>query len=439
MYQTVESLQVYCWGKYVGALALDQRSGYYAFEYNPDFQNSGIELAPLTLPLHESGSHIFTHLSEATYYRLPPFIADLLPDNFGNSIINAYMASQGISPERITPLDRLAYVGSRGMGALEFVPALERSGNSQPTSLDMKELVDEARKAVKASLGKDNVLDAENELTQLIQIGASAGGARAKAVVGFNQQSEEFVSGQFNVPEGFDHWIIKFDVESTVPGSFGDSQKYGRIEYAYYLMARDCGIRMEESRLYEVGGRAHFMTKRFDREEGVGESTRHHMQTLCAMSQLDFNQRGRHDYSQLFMAASQLGLPLRAHDEIFLRMIFNVACSNKDDHTKNHSFILKQGGAWELSPAYDITYAFGSNWTAQHLMSVGGVFIDIKRDDVLALAQRYLVQSPEVLLEAVLDTSDNWSEYATKAGLLASEKDRIGKVIAHCSSLLRNT
>ncbi|MCL2403486.1 MAG: type II toxin-antitoxin system HipA family toxin [Coriobacteriia bacterium] len=437
MHQTVESLKVYCWGRYVGALALDQRTGYYAFEYNPDFQTSGIELAPLALPLSDLGPQIFSHLPEKTYYRLPPFIADSLPDNFGNSIINAYMANRGIASSDLSPLDRLAYIGSRGMGALEFVPALQRQNGSALASLDMGELVSEARRAVRANLNRDSTLDAESELAQLIQIGVSAGGARAKAVVGFDKRSEEFVSGQLDVPEGFEHWIIKFDVESSEPGNLGVSQEYGRIEYAYYLMASDCGIQMEESRLYEAAGRTHFMTKRFDREMSAGENIRHHMQTLCALSQLDFNQRGTHDYSQLFMAAYELGLPLYAYDEIFLRMVLNVACSNKDDHTKNHSFRLKQGEAWELSPAYDITYAFGSNWTAQHLMGVGGQFIDISREDVLALAQRYYVRSPETLLDVVLDVADNWSEYAGKAGLKTDEKDRIGKVIKHCSMLLR--
>ncbi|MCL1847329.1 MAG: type II toxin-antitoxin system HipA family toxin [Coriobacteriia bacterium] len=437
MYKPVDVLKVYCWGEYVGALALDQGSGYYAFEYHPGFQSSGIELAPLALPIRESGQHIFTHLPERTYYRLPPFIADSLPDDFGNSLINAWMAGQGIAPGAITPLDRLAYIGSRGMGALEYVPSIERTGKRRPSALEMNELVAQARRAVDVSLVQDSTARVEKELAQLIQVGTSAGGARAKAVVGFNPQTGRFVSGQFAVPEGFEQWIIKFDVSSTAPGEFGESREYGRIEYAYYLMARDCGIAIEESRLYEAAGRTHFMTRRFDRGNN---NERHHIQTLCAMAQLDYNQLRVHDYSQLFLTAAELGLPLQSHDELFRRMVFNVACSNKDDHTKNHSFLLKRGGAWELSPAYDITHAHGigaDSWTVQHIMGVGGMFIDIKRTDVLALAQRYHVRNPEALIDRVLDVADNWSHYADKAGLMADEKDRIGKDIAHCCALLR--
>jgi len=230
-------------------LALDQRTDYYAFEYHPSFQDLGIELFPLALPIHESGQHVFTNLSEKTYYRLPPFIADSLPDDFGNSLINAWMAGRGIVQRAITPLDRLAYIGSRGMGALEFVPSIEGAASSQPSALEMSELVVQARQAVEARLVRDEAGGAESELAQLIQVGTSAGGARAKAVVGFNPKKEEFVSGQFEVPEGFEHWIIKFDVPSTALDNLGSSEEYGRIEYAYYLMARDCGIVMEESRL----------------------------------------------------------------------------------------------------------------------------------------------------------------------------------------------
>jgi len=487
MYKPVTVLRVRCWDEYVGALALDQNTGYYAFEYHPGFQGRGIELAPLALPVRESGQHVFAQLPEKTYHRLPPFIADSLPDDFGNSLINAWMAGQGIAPGTITSLDRLAYIGSRGMGALEYIPAIEGVPKAKPSALEMNELVTQARKAVDVglscadvglsradlSLSHDSACagSPEKELAQLIQVGTSAGGGRAKAVVGFNPQTEQFISGQFDVPQGFEHWIIKFDVSSATMDRLGASrehgrkghgqkgrrwtghnpqeygrkghgrigygpQEYGRIEYAYYLMARDCGIAMEESRLYEALGRAHFMTKRFDRGK-LGE--RHHLQTLCAMAQLDYNQLRAHDYSQLFLTARELDLPLKAHDELFRRMVFNVACSNKDDHTKNHSFRLKKGGIWELSPAYDITHAHGlgaDSWTVQHIMGVGGVFIDITHKDVLALAQRHAVRSPEVLLGRVLDVAGNWSEYADRAGLGASEKDRVGKDIRHCCALL---
>ncbi|MCL2882409.1 MAG: type II toxin-antitoxin system HipA family toxin [Coriobacteriia bacterium] len=437
MYKPVNIIKVYCWGEYVGALALDQGSGYYAFEYDPRFRARGVELAPLALPLREPEQQVFTHLPEKTYYRLPPFIADSLPDNFGNSLVNAWMATQGIAPGAITALDRLAYTGSRGMGALEYVPAIREVNKARPNALEMNELVNEARRAVEVGLATRDAHESDTYLAQLIGVGTSAGGARAKAVVGFDPLTEKFVSGQFDVPPGYQHWIIKFDVSSTTPGDLGGSREYGRIEYAYYLMARDCGITMEQSRLYEAGGRAHFMTRRFDRGE---HNERHHIQTLCAMAQLDFNQLHTHDYAQLFMTAAELNLPLATHDEIFRRMAFNVACANNDDHTKNHSFRLKRNSIWELSPAYDITHAHGvdpDSWTRQHSIGVGGVFSDITREDVLALAQRYSVRNPKGLLDSVLAIVDNWAQYARESGLSAYEKDRVGSDIRHCSALLR--
>jgi len=432
-YIPVTVLKVHCWGNYVGALVLDQNTNFYAFEYAPSFQSSGTELAPLTLPLNESGPALFTHLPERTYYRLPPFIADSLPDDFGNSLINAWMASRGTPPDDVSALDRLAYIGSRGMGALEYVPAIEGIDKLMPSALDVSELTTEARKAALAQLNNGTALSAENDLAQLIQIGTSAGGARAKAVVGFNPANETFISGQFDVPVDYDHWIIKFDISSDEPGHYGKSQKYGRIEYAYYLMARACGINMEESRLYEASGRAHFMTKRFDRGSN---NERHHIQTLCAMAQLDFNQVHVHDYHQLFQTALQLGLPLQSQDELFRRMVFNVACFNKDDHTKNHSFKLQQGGSWELSPAYDITHSSGFGQNSRQAMGVGGAFVDINRENIMSFTQRYQIRNPESILDSVLNAADNWAEYAETAGLKVGDKDQVGKNINHCRSLL---
>jgi len=433
MFQTVEQIEVRCWDKRVGAIALDPHNGYYAFEYDPEFQKTGIELAPLATPLNSEGAQIYTDLPAKTYYRLPAFVADSLPDDFGNSLVDAWMARQGIRRGQITPLDRLAYVGKRGMGALEYRPILHKE-NEKPSILEVAELVEAARKVVSVGFrqGSDDYLD--SELSQLISVGTSAGGARAKAVVGYNMQTEQFISGQFDVPEEYEHWLIKFDVSPAQ--DLGKAREYGRIEYAYYLMANQSGISIEESRLYEKAGRAHFMTRRFDRG---ADNIRHHVQTLCAMASMDYNTLRVHDYSQIFMTALELKLPFEARDEIFRRMVFNVAMCNRDDHTKNHGFLLKKGGAWQLAPAYDITHARGQGtgaWTTQHIMGVDGVFDDITRADILRVGRKFHVMDPERIIDRILEVASRWHEFAEKAGLSKGERDRVGKDIATYSGLL---
>ena len=434
MFQAVNQLEVRCWGKRVGAVALDPRYGYYAFEYDSDFQRTGIQLAPLATPLDAQGVQVYVDLPEKTYYRLPAFIADSLPDAFGNTLVDAWMQRLGVQRNQITPLDRLAYVGKRGMGALEYRPILH--GESvRPSVLEVSDLVEAARKAVSAEFADGSLDYLDSELAQLISVGTSAGGARAKAVVGYEPQTEEFISGQFEVPKNYEHWLIKFDVSDAK--NLGKSQEYGRIEYAYYLMARACGITMEESRLYEKAGRAHFMTRRFDRGEN---NVRHHVQTLCAMASMDYNALRVHDYSQIFMTAQALDLPFESMDEIFRRMVFNVAMCNRDDHTKNHGFILRQGDPWRLAPAYDVTHARGEGtgaWTTKHIMGVDGVFDDITRSDVLRVGKRYHVKDKDGIIDCIVEVASKWNEFADQAGLSPAERERVGADIARFSTLLR--
>ena len=434
VYRPVNAIEVRCWGKRVGALALDPAGGYYAFEYYPEFRKSGIELAPLLLSLDKSGIAVFPNLPERTYHRLPPFVADSLPDDFGNSLINAWMAKNSISRSSFSVLDRLAYIGKRGMGALEYHPAISRERSSKATAIEMNELVSAARKAVTVNLREAKPDDVDAELAQLIEVGTSAGGARAKAIVGWNPQDESFLSGQFDIPDGYEHWIIKFDTENS--GSIEATRQYGRIEYAYYLMACACEIEMSPSRLYEIGGKAHFMTKRFDRGEN---NLRHHVQTLCAMKGMDYNTLRVHDYAQLFDTVYELNLGHDAQDELFRRMVFNVAFSNNDDHTKNHSFLLREGEEWKLSPAYDVTHARNSMsdaWTKSHIMGVGGVFSDITRDDILRMSEPYPIRNPEQIIDKVVSVAKSWPEFARKAGLAPHATDRVGKDITACARLL---
>jgi len=420
MYHPVDVITVSAWGKTVGAATLDPRSQYYAFEYTPGWRRTGIELAPLHLPLSDQ-PYLFPLLPTATFKRLPALLADALPDDFGNALIDAHLAQEGVPHDRITPLDRLAYLANRGMGALEFKPPRSPK-TKRTTALELASLVRASRAALSGRFDGDR--ESQAAIANLIQVGTSAGGARAKAVICWNPTSQEIRSGQLAADPGFEHWLIKFDGVGK-DSELGSSAHYGRIEYAYYLMAGAAKIEMAPSRLLEENGRAHFMTRRFDREGTV----KHHQQSLCAMAHLDYKQRGTHDYSQFFQTIQALGLDEAALEQAFRRVAFNVVAANFDDHTKNHSFLLKQGQSWALTPAYDVTHAYNpaGEWTYQHLMSIDGKFSGVTRKDLLALADRFLVPRAKRALTEVLAAVSRWPEFAQSAGLPADETTRIAQ------------
>lgn len=420
----VRVVEVRVWGKRVGAVALDDQLGYYAFAYEPEWRRTGIELAPLTLPFDDRRTAVvFPSLPDATFHRLPGMLADALPDDFGNALIDAWMAEHGFDKSEVTPLDRLAYMGKRGVGALEFKPA--RGAHSESAApLEMKSLVENVRKLVEGDLSLD--AHAKAAIANIIRVGTSAGGARAKAVIAWNPKTNMIRSGQFDAAEGFEHWLLKFDGVGKYP-ELGAGADYGRIEYAYHLMAKAAGIDMSECRLLEENARAHFMTRRFDREVINGKTIKHHVQTLCAMDHLDFKQRGTHSYAQLFMAVARLHLGDGALEQVFRRMAFNVMSRNCDDHTKNFAFRLKQGGGWELAPAYDVTHAYNprGQWTYQHLMSVNGKFKEIAREDLLIEAERFSVSRPGDLLKEVRSALESWPTFSNEAGLSNSASGRV--------------
>jgi len=362
-------------------------------------------------------------LPEATFRRLPAMFADALPDDFGNALIDAWMAERGTRKADVTTLDRLAYMGRRGMGALEFRPALG-SHRESVEPLQMQSLVEEARKAVEGDLSAD--AHAKAALANIIRVGTSAGGARAKAVVAWNPETNQLRSGQFDMASGFEPWLLKFDGvgKDFELGTGGD---YGRTEYAYYKMATQAGIVMSPSRLLEEKDRAHFMTRRFDRDVISGLTVKHHTQTLCAMAHLDYKQRGTHAYSQLFMTISELKLGDEALQHAFLRMTFNVMTRNYDDHTKNFSFRRKREEGWELAPAYDVTHAHNprGEWTNQHLMSVNGKFDGIAHADLMAEAERFSVPRAEERITDVRSAIENWSDHARSAGLGQSKAEEL--------------
>jgi serine/threonine-protein kinase HipA len=422
LYKPVDIIEVRAWDELVGAVALDPRLGYYAFEYAPGFARRGIELAPLTMPLRGANQpFIFPALPELTYKRLPSLLADSLPDDFGNGLINAWMAQQGLASDDITALDRLAYMSRRGFGALEFRPARGPQARTT-TALELAALVESARRVVRGEINDDR--HAQAALLQILSVGTSAGGARAKAAVAWNPRSNEIRAGQFEVEPGFEHWLLKFD-GIDVHNELGESQGYGRIEYAYHLMATQAGITMSACRLLEESGRAHFMTRRFDR---IGNE-KVHIQTLCGLMQLDYRAKGTHDYSQYLDALRRLQLPSTEFEQAFRRIAFNVMASNCDDHTKNVSFVLRDRHSWSLAPAYDVIYAYNptGEWTYQHLMSVNGKFSGITRDDLLVLADRFQIGTASKLLAEVKAAVSAWPEFAQRAAVPARMTERIAE------------
>jgi serine/threonine-protein kinase HipA len=364
---------------------------------------------------------IFPDLPELTYRRLPAMLADSLPDDFGSGLVNAWMANQGVAASDITSLDRLAYMGKRSMGALEFHPA-RGPASRRATAIMLSELVETARHALHGEL--DNDPHAVAALKQLISVGTSAGGARAKAAIAWNPDTNEIRAGQFDVEPGFEHWLLKFDGIGK-DNELAESRGYGRIEYAYYLMAKAAGITIEPCRLLEEGGRAHFMTKRFDRSGNL----KLHTQSLCGMAQLDYRAKGVHDYSEWLNVMGQLAMNPASFAQAFRRMAFNVIAKNCDDHTKNISFILRDQKSWELAPAYDLTFAYNpkGEWTYQHLMSVNGKFAHIERDDLLIVADRFQIGPASRLLAEVKSAVAQWPDFARQAALSPEQTERIAR------------
>lgn len=415
-FKHVDVVDVHMWGTHIGSVTLDPMYGFYVFSYTPEFADTGIEPAPLQMPLSDE-AYLFTDLPEATFKKLPAMLSDALPDDFGNALINRYMAEHGIAAQNITPLDRLAYMSNRAMGALVFKPARGPAAH-KPTAIELSSLVEQARQAVTGAMSDDDHANAA--LRNIIDVGTSAGGARAKAVIAWNPETDEIRSGQLAAPEGFEHWLLKFDGMGA-DHELGVSQHYGRVEYAYHLMAREAGIDMADCRLLKENGRAHFMTRRFDRE---GHGARNHMQTLCAMSHVDYKKKGSNAYSQFFQAMVQLKLPYEDIEEGFRRMVFNVMGRNCDDHTKNLSFLLREGGStWELAPAYDVTFAHNptGEWTSQHLMSVNGKFKGFVIDDLLAEADRFKIGTARRVIDQVRNAIEQWPQCAADADLPENE------------------
>ncbi|EON79497.1 HIPA protein [Lunatimonas lonarensis] len=424
--------EVKIWGKLVGAVAWDSDSGFATFEYDPKFKTLDWDLAPLKMPVSDNRNKFsFPELRKDrnsaydTFKGLPGLLADALPDKYGNQLINLWLAQQGRPQDSMSPVEMLCFIGTRGMGALEFEPAVLKE-SKRTFSVEIDSLVATAQKmldqreAFTTNLNKDE----EQAVLEILKIGTSAGGARPKALIAWNEKTGEVKSGQTKAPKGFEHWLIKLDGVSDV--QLGSSHGYGRVEMAYYNMAKACGITMMPSRLLEENGRAHFMTKRFDR---AGGEVKHHIQTFCAIKHFDYNLVNSFSYEQLFQCMRELKLTYADAEQMFRRMVFNVIARNCDDHTKNFSFLLRQGGKWELSPAYDLCHAYRpkSEWVSQHALSINGKRKEITKADLLVIGESIRCKKASEIVDEINDTVNQWKKFADEANVKHVLRDEIAK------------
>ena len=411
------------WDELAGVVSWNERNGTANFEYDKKFISKAWELSPLKMPLKYGAVYSFPELNRETYKGLPGLLADSLPDKFGNALINKWLAEQGRTADSYNSIERLLYQGKRGMGALEFEPA-EKFISNASSKIELQSLIEVAQRALSEKAELNTGLQDEEDLKQIIKVGTSAGGARAKAVIAYNEKTNEIRSGQLNAPEGFTHWLIKLD--GVTNQNLGDPEHFGQIEYAYYQMVKDCGIEMSESRLLKEGNRYHFLTRRFDRTDN-GEKL--HLQTLCGLAHFDFNMPDAYSYEQLFQTMRNLQLPYSAMEQMYKRMVFNVVARNQDDHTKNFSFLMDKDGIWKLAPAYDMTYAYNpkGDYTSRHQLSISGKNDDFTQHDLLHFAEQMSVKKPKEMIEEVVSVVANWRKYAKNFDISEKVIEFIGK------------
>lgn len=452
--KSVNLAQVKLWGARIGALHWDGERQLGFFEYDPDFLGSGIQVCPITMPLPaplpavgNSQIYSFPNLSRQTFMGLPGMLADCLPDKFGNALIDAWLAQQGRAKHQFSPVERLCYIGSRAMGALEFEPRIDRH-KPESNPLQVETLVNLAndvlnqRQALKLTLQSEPDDNPENKhrqraLNQIIQVGTSAGGARAKAVIAWHPETQEVRSGQVDTPAGFEHWLMKFDgISNNRDKELADPQGFGLVEYTYSQLAHNAGINMSQCRLFNENGRSHFMSKRFDRVlNAQGKLEKRHMLTLCGMADMDFNLAGAYGYEQAFEILQTLSMPKAELEELFRRMVFNVVSRNQDDHTKNTAFLMDKRGVWRLSPAYDVTFSYNpeGEWTQSHQMSINGKRDHFERSDFLAVAKRFSIMTSRAqdMIDQAIHACAQWPTLAAENGVA----DRVIQHIHQCHRL----
>ena len=417
----VSVAKVKLWDDPVGAVAWDDDRNLATFEYEPAFLRRNLEISPLTMPLSPA-IYSFPELNRRTFYGLPGLLADSLPDRYGTRLIEIWLQKQGRSLQDFNPVERLCYIGTRGMGALEFGPALV--SRHKTVRVEVAELVKLAGKIL--SQREDLLVNlSENEsaaLDTVIKVGTSAGGARAKAVIAWNPKNNDIRSGQVRAPEGFEYWIIKFD--GVNDNTLGDPEGYGKIEYAYHLMAKSAGIEMSKCRLMKEHGRSHFMTLRFDRKN---DADKIHMQSLCALGHFDFNMPGQYAYEIALSTCQQLGLGHQAVRQLYKRMVFNVVARNQDDHSRNIAFLMDRDGNWRLAPAFDVIWSYNAQgeWTNRHQMTVNGKRNSFEKQDFIDVAKQFRISKPLEILADVGAAVRRWPDFAEEVGVEAKRITQI--------------
>lgn len=429
--------EVKLWGRTIGAVSLNDATGVVAFEYDEGFAGSGIEVSPIKMPL-ASKVYVFPELAGNTFHGLPGLLSDSLPDKFGNALIDSWLAAQGRSPKSFNAVERLCYTGKRGMGALEYAP-VKGPEERKAREIKVDQLVELAsqvlreRNSLNTSFPIRDDKDKRDAMMDILKVGTSAGGARAKAVIAWNRKTNEVRSGQVSAGDGFGYWLLKFDgVSGNRDKELDDLKGYGLIEYAYSKMARDAGIIMSECRLFEENNRHHFMTKRFDRLDG-GEKL--HMQSLGALGHFDYNLAGAYSYEQAFFVIRRLGLPMSDIEEMYRRMVFNIIARNQDDHVKNIAFLMDKSGQWSLAPAFDVIYSYNpaGAWTASHQMTMNNKRDNFTLADFKECAKSALMKRgrAEVIINEVRGAVSRWGDYADDAGVPAYWRDQIQNTFRH--------
>jgi serine/threonine-protein kinase HipA len=424
MASQIDTATVSLWGVEIGAVTWDPQADVAVFEYMPDFLESGIQVSPYVMPLSPR-TFTFPELSRNTFKGLPGLLADSLPDKFGSALIDQWLVREGIDKKDFSPVQRLCYIGSRGMGALEFIPGFDRKTPRDEGTLDIAAMVGLADKILTEREEMGGAIDLGNDavtletLREILQVGVSAAGARAKVVVAWNEATQDVRSGQLTLPAGFQHWLLKFDgVSNNRDKELADGKGYGLMEYAYYRMASDAGIEMNECRILEENGRHHFMTKRFDRTAS-GEKL--HMQSLGALAHYDFNMAGAYSYEQAIQMVERLELGMASVEQLYRRALFNIMARNQDDHVKNIAFLMDSSGTWQLSPAFDLTFAYNptGDFTSKHQMSLNGKRDDFSRQDFLETATRFNIPASRAknMIEEVAQGVRNWETHAQEAGV----------------------
>lgn len=404
----VDIARVILYGKPMGTVRWDKNRNIAQFEYADGFVGSGIEPSPILMPVRAGRVYSFSDTGGETFKGLPGLIADSLPDTYGRALFDRWLALTGRRCGNV--VETLCFLGKRCMGALEFEPAMD-APYGRDVRIELDSLVEVASEALaeKEEFGANLEVDKKAAIAEIVRLGTSAGGQRAKAIIAYNDTTGEVRSGQIDAPDGFDYYLIKLD-GVTAEAGFRDTQNFGRLEYSFSRLVKNCGIEMSECRLIEENGRAHFLTKRFDRFDGG----KIHMQTLCGIAHYDYRMPRYFSYEQAFNIMRALRLPYSQAQEMFRRMVFNVVVRNQDDHTKNISFLMDKTGKWRLSPAYDMGYAYnpGGGWTSQHQMSINGKFDNITRDDLMEFAKRNNIKDAGLIIDMVIECASRWPTVA---------------------------